>query len=84
MHSLEKRRLGDLINVYKYLRGWCKEDRARLHSVVLRDRSRGNEHNLKHRRLPLIIRKLKDVTKVCHRLLVMIVDSPVLQILTNY
>lgn len=42
---------------YKYLMGWCKEDRARFFSVVPHNRTRGNGHQLKPSKFCLNIRK---------------------------
>jgi len=47
----------DLIYTYKYLKGGCQEDGAKLFSVVSSDRARGNGHKLKLRKLQLNPRK---------------------------
>lgn len=46
----EKDQRGNIFSVYKYLKGGCKADRARLSSVVPSGRTRGNEHKLKEMR----------------------------------
>lgn len=34
----------DILNLYKYVMEWSKENRARLFSVASHDRTRGNGH----------------------------------------
>jgi len=58
LFSLKKRRLrGDFLNAYKYLKGGCQDDAARLFSVAPSNRTRGNTYKLKHRKFHLNMRK---------------------------
>ena len=58
LFSLEERKLRrDLIDVYKYLTGKCREDGAKH-----RARARGTGHRLGHRRFP---RSTRSISVVC-------------------
>jgi len=70
--------------MHKHLKRGCKEDGARLFSVVPSDRIRGSGHKLKHRRFSLNIRKhFSTVRETEHwpgRLPWEVMESPSLEI----
>ncbi|KGL83942.1 hypothetical protein N309_04152, partial [Tinamus guttatus] len=84
LFSREKRRLrGDLISVFKYLKGGSEEDGAVLFSVVATNRSRGNGLKLKHQKFYRNLRKnflTVRVTEHWNRLPREVVESPSLEI----
>jgi len=73
----KRRRRWDLIDLHKYLRGECKEERASLFSVVPSDKTRRNRQKLKHGRFHLNMRKYFFTVRVidqCYRLFREFVD----------
>ena len=89
LFSLGKRRLrGDLINIYKYLKGGGRQvGKARLFSGVCSERTRSNGLKLEHRKFCTNMWKnffVVRVTEPWNRLPRKIVESPSLEIFKTH